>query len=65
VISGISGEAKIILSDVQGRVLNTINAKPVSGTIEQTIDLNNLAKGVYYIRIQNTDINRTQKLIVK
>ena len=65
VISGISGETKIILSDVQGRVLKTIDAKPVSGTLEQTIDLNNLAKGVYYIRIQNTDINRTQKLIVK
>ena len=65
VVSGINGETKIVLSDVQGRILNTINAKPVSGTIEQTIDLNNLAKGVYYIRIQNSDINRTQKLIVK
>ena len=65
IITGINGETKIVLSDVQGRILNTINTKPVSGTIEQTIDLNNLAKGVYYIRIQNADINRTQKLIVK
>lgn len=65
VINGISGETKIILSDVQGRVLKTIDTKPLSGQIEQSIDLNNLAKGVYYIRIQNTDINRTQKLIVK
>ncbi|MCK9163949.1 MAG: T9SS type A sorting domain-containing protein, partial [Bacteroidales bacterium] len=64
-ITGINGETKIVLSDVQGRILNTINTKPVSGTIEQTIDLNKLAKGVYYIRIQNADINRTQKLIVK
>ena len=65
IISGISAQTKIVLSDVQGRTLNTINAKPVNGTIEQTIDLNNLAKGVYYIRIQNSDVNRTQKLIVK
>jgi len=65
IVSGVSGETKIILSDVQGRTLKTINAKPVSETIEQTIELNNLAKGVYYIRIQNSDINRTQKLIVK
>ncbi|MDD2192615.1 MAG: T9SS type A sorting domain-containing protein [Bacteroidales bacterium] len=65
VVSGVNGETKIVLSDVQGRVLNTINAKPTSGTLEQTIDLNNLAKGIYYIRIQNSDINRTQKLIVK
>lgn len=65
IISGISGETKIILSDVQGRILNTIKAKPLSGVLEQSIDLNNLAKGVYYIRIQNSDINRTQKLIIK
>lgn len=65
VVSGVNGETKIILSDVQGRTLNTISAKPVSGTLEQTIDLNDLAKGIYYIRIQNSDISRTQKLIVK
>ncbi len=65
VVNGINGETKIVLSDVQGRILNTINTKPLSGKLEQTIDLSNLAKGVYYIRIQNSDINRTQKLIVK
>lgn len=65
VINGISGDTKIILSDVQGRVLKTIDAKPLSGVLEQTLDLSDLVEGVYYIRIQNTDINRTQKLIVK
>ncbi|MFA7082415.1 MAG: fibronectin type III domain-containing protein [Bacteroidales bacterium] len=64
IISGISGEAKIELSDVQGKILNTINAKSVSGVIEKTIDIKNLAKGVYYIRIENPLINRTEKLIV-
>ncbi|MDD4829182.1 MAG: choice-of-anchor J domain-containing protein [Bacteroidales bacterium] len=65
IVEGVSGETKIVLSDVQGRILNTINTKAVNGVVEQTIDLNNLAKGVYYIRIQNSYINRTQKLIVK
>ena len=65
VVSGISGDVKIILSDVQGRILNTINTKVSGGELEQTIDLNNLVEGVYYIRIQNSDINKTQKLIVK
>ncbi|MFA7082706.1 MAG: T9SS type A sorting domain-containing protein, partial [Bacteroidales bacterium] len=65
IITGISGETKITLSDIQGRTLNTINTKAISRILEQNIDLNNLAKGIYYIRIQNSDINKTQKLIVK
>ena len=65
VVSGVVGEAKIVISDVQGRIINTINAKSVNGEVEQTIDVNNLAKGVYYVRIQNTTTSRTQKLIVQ
>ncbi len=65
IVSGISGDVKLIISDVQGRTLNTINAQATNGVLEQTIDLNNLVEGVYYIRIQNSDINKTQKLIVK
>ena len=48
IVEGVSGETKIVLSDVQGRILNTINTKAVNGVVEQTIDLNNLAKGVLY-----------------
>ncbi len=65
IVSGINGEVKIVLSDVQGRILKTITTEALSGVMEQTIDLNELVEGVYYIRIQNSDINRTQKLIVK
>jgi hypothetical protein len=65
VVSGVVGEAKIVISDVQGRIINTINAKSVNGVVEQTIDVNNLAKGVYYVRIQNATTSRTQKLIVQ
>lgn len=65
IISGVQGDTKIVLSDVQGRILNTINTKAINGVVEQTIDVNNLAKGVYYVRIQNSNLNRTNKLIVK
>ena len=65
IVSDVSGETKIVLSDVQGRILNTINTKAINGVVEQTIDVNNLAKGVYYIRIQNSNFNRTNKLIIK
>jgi len=65
IVSGISGDVKIILSDVQGRILSTVNTEAVSGVLEHTLDLNDLVEGVYYIRIQNSVINKTQKLIVK
>ena len=65
IVSGVSGDTKIVLSDVQGRILNTINTKAVNGVVEQTIDVNNLAKGVYYVRIKNSNLSRTNKLIVK
>ena len=65
IISGVNGDTKIVLSDVQGRILNTINTKAINGVVEQTIDVNNLAKGVYYVRIKNSNFNRTNKLIIK
>ena len=64
-VQGIEGEVKITLSDVQGRVLTTTQERAVDNTIEKTIDVQHLSKGVYYLRIQNTEISRTQKLIVK
>ncbi|MFA7081108.1 MAG: fibronectin type III domain-containing protein, partial [Bacteroidales bacterium] len=36
-VRGISGDVKLILSDVQGRILRTINTQAVSGVLEQTI----------------------------
>ena len=65
IINGVSGDAKIIISDMQGRILNTTNVKSSNGVIEHKIDVSNFAKGVYYIRIQNNQLSKTQKLIVK
>ena len=65
VINGVEGNVKMIITDVQGRTINTINAKAVDNNIEKTIDVSNFAKGVYYVRIINNEFNNTQKLIVK
>ncbi len=65
VINGVNGNVKMIITDVQGRTINTINAKALDNNIEKTIDVSNFAKGVYYVRIINNDFNNTQKLIVK
>ncbi|MDD3285909.1 MAG: T9SS type A sorting domain-containing protein, partial [Bacteroidales bacterium] len=64
VITGLKEEINIALIDLYGRVLNTMLAKPVNEKIEKKINLSNLTKGVYYIRIKNKEINRTQKLII-
>ncbi len=65
VVTGLQGEVKITISDVQGRIINTINTKANNNKVEETLDVSSLAKGVYYVRLQNESINRTQKLIVK
>ncbi|MFA6201175.1 MAG: T9SS type A sorting domain-containing protein, partial [Bacteroidales bacterium] len=64
VVSGVEGETDIDINDVQGKLIYKTTAKAMNGKVEQTIDVNNFAKGVYYVRIQNQTTSRTQKLIV-
>ncbi|MDR0972231.1 MAG: fibronectin type III domain-containing protein [Bacteroidales bacterium] len=64
IISGINGKIKYSLIDAYGREKNT-QTIIVKDNIEQKIDLSNLAKGVYYLKLQGENINCTQKLIVK
>ncbi len=65
VVTGLQGEVKITISDVQGRIINTINTKANNNMVEETLNVSDMAKGVYYVRLQNDQISRTQKLIVK
>jgi hypothetical protein len=65
VINDITGSVTISLIDVRGRILRTINSESIDGTLQYNIDLNGFAAGVYYVRINNSNIIRTQKLIVK
>lgn len=65
VVNGVEGNVNIVITDVQGRTINTINVKALNNSIEQLIDVANFTKGVYYVRIINDKFNKTQKLIVK
>ncbi len=65
VITGLQGDVKITISDVQGRIINTINTRAHNNKVEETINVSDMANGVYYVRLQNDQISRTQKLIVK
>ncbi|MBO7277549.1 MAG: T9SS type A sorting domain-containing protein, partial [Bacteroidales bacterium] len=62
-INGLNQDAKVVISDLQGRILSqdSINA----GTSRYTINLSDMASGVYYIRIVTDNVISTQKLIVE
>jgi hypothetical protein len=62
-INGLNQEAKIVISDLQGRILSqeAISA----GTTRYTVNVSNMASGVYYIRIVTDKAVSTQKLIVE
>ena len=62
-INGLNQDAKIVISDLQGRILSQdqINA----GTNRYTINVSDMASGVYYIRIVTDNVVSTQKLIVE
>jgi hypothetical protein len=62
-INGLNQDAKIVISDLQGRILSQdqINA----GTNRYTINVSEMASGVYYIRIVTDNVVSTQKLIVE
>ncbi len=62
-INGLNQDAKVVISDLQGRILSqeAISA----GTNRYTINLSDMASGVYYIRIVTDKAILTQKLIVE
>ena len=62
-IVGLDQDAKIVISDLQGRILSqeAISA----GTTRYIFNVSNLASGVYYIRIVTDKAVSTQKLIVE
>ncbi len=62
-LAGLQTDAKIVISDLQGRILSQEEIS--ASTTTYTIDLNNIASGVYYIRIVADETISTQKLIVE
>ena len=62
-VEGLTQDAKVVISDLQGRILSQGEIKASATTY--TLDLSNLASGVYYIRIVTDAAISTQKLIVE
>lgn len=62
-LSGLTTTAKVIISDLQGRIILTDDIKAGVETYE--LNTSNYASGVYYIRIVSGDKVNTQKLIVE
>ncbi|MGM0648366.1 MAG: lamin tail domain-containing protein, partial [Bacteroidota bacterium] len=62
-VDGISEKINLSIFTVNGQLINSemINADNFS----KQYDLSKLAKGVYYIRLMNDEINKTQKLIIQ
>ena len=62
-LSGLTANAKIIVSDLQGRIIQTEDLQ--AGTETYELNTSNYASGVYYIRILCGNNVNTQKLIVE
>ena len=62
-INGLNQDAKIVISDLQGRILSQDNIN--AGTTRYTINVSDMTSGVYYIRIITDNVVNTQKLIVE
>ncbi|MDD6165515.1 MAG: fibronectin type III domain-containing protein [Bacteroidales bacterium] len=60
-VSGVESGAKIVVSDMQGRIILSDNM--TSDTYELSVA--NMTSGVYYIRVIGTTSTHTQKLIVE
>lgn len=61
-IAGVTGMVNCTLVDMSGRVVYNQNINAESA---QVIDLSNLAKGAYFVRITNDKFSKVEKLIVR
>lgn len=61
-LKNVSGNVNMSLIDMSGRVVTTSQFNAENGT---TINVSNLAKGAYFVRITNNKFSKIEKLIVR
>lgn len=61
-LSGVSGMVNMALIDMSGRVITTSQFNAENGA---NINVSNLAKGAYFVRITNDKFSKVEKLIVR
>ena len=62
-ISGISGHIDVDVCDLGGRVVSS-QSIDCGGDCQARLDVNNLTKGSYFVRIKGKGINIVQKLVI-
>jgi hypothetical protein len=63
IVGNILSETNVTLTDVQGR--EVLSQSLEINKNRQTIDVSNISSGVYIVKLQSDDQNRTQKIIVR
>ncbi|MBR6417180.1 MAG: T9SS type A sorting domain-containing protein [Bacteroidales bacterium] len=61
-LSGVTGNVDMALIDMSGRVVTTSQFVAENGT---NVNVSNLAKGAYFVRITNNQFTKIEKLIVR
>lgn len=61
-LKGVSGNVNMSLIDMSGRVITTSTFSAENGT---NLNVSNLAKGAYFVRITNDKFSKVEKLIVR
>lgn len=61
-IAGVNGTVNCAILDMSGRVVYNQN---INAEATQNINLSNLAKGAYFVRITNSEFTKVEKLIVR
>ncbi len=58
-------DARILIHNVLGKIVYVSEAYTQTNTITETIDLSNLAKGIYLVEIQQVDKSVMQQLVIQ
>ena len=62
--SGLNGKTKIILSDITGKMIKTVQAGN-NDLMKIPVDISGLDKGIYFVKLYCNNKNYSQKLIVE
>jgi hypothetical protein len=53
----------VLLTDMSGRTLSTVNGTYEEGTTELSLPMGNLPRGVYFVKVKGENITETHKII--
>jgi PKD repeat protein len=62
-INNLNEKATLTFIDVQGRIVKTVNLKPVNSKITGQIDLHDLPQGLYMLNLRNDSVYRSGRLV--